>query len=429
MDTKELCHSNILWSLCIVGFATCALMGSTTAPPAPGNAALVYYQAFLLFSDASLDDVPPKTFRGVFREPNLPAEVREYVSRYDDAIDLIRTGSRVEHCDWGINGLLLSGVPSQLGHLSRYAAFLLCSSARILAADGDYAGALADCLVVRRLAAHLSDGTVILLMSGISLDGFALQCIQQILGVMPPDEEALITLREQINSVPVVSDRLWMRFDKGLERDFWRWRTLIFPRLREGLLRWASDRGESKRGSALSDDDLLQVLQEPFAASLRSIHDALAKGMPYEETHATLERLAGQLRETALADRAGFHYLYSSLSLEGAPHLYNLQLAHRSNLNAILTAIEIYRASATSGHLPQELPDGLPGDPYSGKPFGYERTAEGFVLRGRVEPTDQTEPWKYEFKVVGNTGDAVVGYKCSPGREERGQALQKAIRS
>lgn len=419
MDSLMRIMSTITLALCVVaGYGPRAAMASVAAPPSPDNAALVYYQAFLLHPGATSSGIPASISHAVFRDLDLPQEVREYVRKHDGTIDLIRAASRIEHCDWGMDGLLKAQASSLVTAQSRYAVFLVCSSARVLAVDGDYRSALADALVARRVATHLVKGSSLFFAESISLDGWALQCIQCILGTMPPNEATLGVLEGEMLSSPPVSDELWSKFDKAFERNLWQWRTQPngFPRIRDQLLRWASSKVTSGNDPAMSDEDLLEMVQKPFVASWHSVRHTLASDMPYEETYARLEQLANELREKCLAEPSGFRYLYPSVNLEGVPHLYNIKLAHRSHVNAIVAAIEIYRAYATTGQLVQELWDSLPRDPYSGKAFIYEQTTNGFVLRCRIKPTDQTEAWKYEFHVSEDV-PVVVG-------EERGQALK-----
>ena len=54
---------------------------------------------------------------------------------------------------------------------------------------------------------------------------------------------------------------------------------------------------------------------------------------------------------------------------------------------------------AETGQLPKTLPIHVPTDPYSSKNFEYEITEEGFVLRCRVKPVNESEVKQYEFKV------------------------------
>ena len=75
-----------------------------------------------------------------------------------------------------------------------------------------------------------------------------------------------------------------------------------------------------------------------------------------------------------------------------------------ARVHAAQAAIAIYHVKATTGQLPQTLPEGLPKDPYSGKDFEYQVTAKGFILRCRAKFTidgrENEEPKQFEFPVA-----------------------------
>lgn len=388
------------WLAFLAVLIACLVVAASPEPSDVGNAALLYYQAFILCPDASVSDIPTEILRSVLEEPNVPEEVGEYVRKYRYVIEMTTLASRVRQCDWGADGFVKAPVGAVLARRSRYAAFLVCCDARILALEGDYLGALESCLVVRRLAEDLSNATVILPTDPISVDAYALECIQQILGLMPADERMLTFLQEQLVSIPLVSDVLWRNVDRGFERHLQCLRVQADRSSQAGQQLSQDDSGNRDWTDKLprGDSDLPLAMKEPFAAFLRSVRDTLAKNLPYEQAYTTIEKLANEFRRDALAKPTIIPTLY--MPPDRVPALYNLQLSHRSHFNAILAAIEIYRANARTGQLPQHLGDGILGDPYSGEGFEYERTAEGFVLRGRVIPTDRSTPWEYHFQVL-----------------------------
>ena len=59
-----------------------------------------------------------------------------------------------------------------------------------------------------------------------------------------------------------------------------------------------------------------------------------------------------------------------------------------------------YNVTLVGRRLPDSLPAGAPLDLFSGRPFEYEKTQEGFILRCRVkEDATKTEANQYEFKI------------------------------
>ena len=60
--------------------------------------------------------------------------------------------------------------------------------------------------------------------------------------------------------------------------------------------------------------------------------------------------------------------------------LFESQLKHTAKLNSIKAAVELYLIMARTGQLPDDLPDYVAKDPYTGRDFLYEITDDGFVL-------------------------------------------------
>ena len=67
-----------------------------------------------------------------------------------------------------------------------------------------------------------------------------------------------------------------------------------------------------------------------------------------------------------------------------------------------MTAIEIHFVKAKTGRLPETLPAGSRQNPYNGRPFEYQVTDTGFLLRC---PDTPPELWRrdgqrvFEFRV------------------------------
>jgi len=80
--------------------------------------------------------------------------------------------------------------------------------------------------------------------------------------------------------------------------------------------------------------------------------------------------------------------------------VYRIGARGKVRSNAVRAAVEVYIAQAKTGKLPDALPKDLPGDMFSGKPFMYEKTAEGFLLRCRAKDLSKDMIHEYEFKVA-----------------------------
>lgn len=372
--------------ICIV---VCMLLPSTMAmlsEAEPDNAALLYYQAFLLCP--SNDDVPQEA-AGVFRNESGgdAGAYRKFARDYQHVIQLVEAASNMPYCNWAIPYSQWAKVRPKLVEVVRPLTFLIGANVRVLAADGDYRAALSQSLMLRRLAWHIADdhcefdqftlGTV---------ESRALQCIWFVLDVMRPDEKTLRWLTEQLAAGPQLSDVLSVRTKRDFEQLM---RAIkedgkVTSDLREKLAERASDEAQRKEAMALTDDELLRHIRDPYAEFLDSVLEVMGSEISYEAKYARLENLAKEYRRQAETNPAIILPLQMRAAAISELHFCS-QTAHAALLNASKAAVEIYLLQATTGRLPETLPDGLPKDPFSGKNFEYRVTEKGFVLRWRVK--------------------------------------------
>ncbi len=263
-----------LW--CVV--ALCAIASSGASLPSdPSNAALLYYQAFLLrpepneaeqelIYDAATEtmydylngltidfdpDVEPRlrelearhrarlarpgkmTLSGYRERSELNAlrdrherqeklrgvdpnnAIRDYVRRCRAAISLAQAASGLSECDWGIQHSKGIAFPLSQLKATRSFARVLHADALIRLADGDSRSAIERCLMTRRLAHHMGDEKYPLFFASKALDGRALSSIQFILGHMGPDAEILEWLKDELDgeAVPAASLAQMLRMD------------------------------------------------------------------------------------------------------------------------------------------------------------------------------------------------------------------------
>lgn len=365
-------------------------------PPDPDNAALLYYQSFLLCPkpDAYTRESIYKALRGT--EPD--EKVRKYLNLQScrETIKLIEAATQIPVCNWGIPYSQGLGVrlpqAVQLNSLSQ----LLSVDARTLATDGHYRAALGRCLTIRRLASHVSDDTVLLYAISLRIDGTAQHCIQVILGFMPPDAEILTWLQGQLDTMKVsLANSLKIDFELALQTMCTSPR--ILASVKDELTDKTKDRSDKKKVQSLTDEEIVARAREPYANFLNSALRAINSEMPYEEKYSELQRLTDNLEEEFGSDPAASQII-SACSGQVAK-LYGLYIRHTADINALRAAIEIYLAIAKTGQLPETLPDYMPKEPYSGEDYEYETTKEGFVLRCRVKPIDERELRQYEFKI------------------------------
>jgi hypothetical protein len=407
MSSTNKSNSLVAWCICATGLVCTLLPTINAAQTSSDNAALLYYQAFLLCPSPynplapAPDSIPPEAFGIVFHDAGSLDEVTHYVKDYQDAIRLAEAASKISECNWAIP--LSSQGPKvriELERRQRSLTFLIGAHARSLGANGDYAGAFAQCSTMRRFARHLFDDPGVSYPTPVAVEAVALSCTRFILDKMPPDEGTLRLLRDQLVAEPsgAESPSLSIQIKRDFERLMWAIGTEGIPSwIREKIAEKAASDKLIEAGSSLTDEQLLKLIREPYSGFVDSILEALASDMPYEQTYARVERLANELIQKAKDNPAII--LHVEHQAEIMARLYSIQVRYRAHVNAVRAAVEIYLAIARTGQLPKVLPNGLPKDPYSAQDFEYEKTEEGFVLRCRAKAVGEPEAQQYEFKV------------------------------
>jgi hypothetical protein len=371
---------------------------ASALPPDPDNAALLYYQAFLLRpqpEDATEAQVS-KVLRGAEPDDN----VRQYVRFCRETIELAEAAGQMPKCDWGMRYSQGFRVPSPppLQHASALTSLLEVSAA-VLATDGHYRAALARCLTIRRFARHIGDDRLPLHGASVSFDGSSLRAIRHVLGRMPPDADTLAWLESQLAAVQGSAESPARALEMDLELGLQTMRAdpNIVAAVRDQLVERAKDNSAKDAIRSLTDEKVVARARDPYAEFLGSALRAMDSNMLYEKKYAEIQRLIKDLKEKFGNDPAARQVITGSADL--LVGFYSLQVRHRASSNALKAAIEIYLAMAKTGRLPSTLPDYLPKDPYSGQDFEYQTTAESFVLRCRVKAIDDNKVWQYEFKV------------------------------
>lgn len=169
------------------------------ALPSPDNAALLYYQAFLLRPQA--DEGTSDMIHAVLRGAEPDYKIRAYLGHCRETIRLAEMAGQMPQCTWGLSHpdggdastLVIAGV--------RQLAFVLAVDARTLAFDGNDRAALARCLAIRQLARHIGDDTLMMFLVSFATDTFAHGTMQDVLSIQPAQTETLQWLRGQLAAV------------------------------------------------------------------------------------------------------------------------------------------------------------------------------------------------------------------------------------
>ena len=408
--------SLVLWAL--------EAQAAAALPPNPNNAALLYYQAFLLCPkpDAYTRESIYKALRGT--EPD--EKVRKYLNLQScrKTIKLIEAAAQIPVCNWGIP--YSQGLGVRLPQLVEIRDFVLIlrADALLLAADEDYRAAFERCLMIRRFARHVGDDAILLYSSSITVDRNALSCIQHLLGYMKPDIETLTWLKNRLSveSGASTSPARVSKLDFELAVQSLRMNADILENTRQAMLmkeqikaltreRLAQNTGNAKEVQSLTDEELISLARKPYDDFLNSALQVMDSGMPYEKKYAEIKRLTDELEKEFGGDTAATIMMLAhpekmlTLSIvmacaDQVLKLYNVHVRHTTHLNALKAAIEIYLVRAKTGKLPDKLPDYLPKDLYAGRDFGYEITDEGFALRCQGEEFQKGRMRRMlEFKV------------------------------
>ncbi len=370
-----------------------------SVPPNQDNAALLYYQAFLLRPE------PPEAIKYEMHSISEPTrQIRTYLGHCLPMIQAAEIASRIPQCTWGIGYRsgprfdwkdLFSEVTNLEG--------ILVLDARILAANGHYRAALEHCLTLRRLARHLSDSNVSGIMSfSWSVDKVALRTAKHILGVMPPNADILSWFRGQLALIQGVPLSLPKTLQANFKSYLYHMRThpdFLLAMLRDMLVERAEDEQDKENARKLTEEQILSLASEGYLRFFNSVFRIVDSEMTYEQKCAQMQRLVDDLEEGDSSDQIVKCLMPLSGSNPLAKGNYPFQIGHLAHINGIKVALEVYLNVAKTGQLPKTLPVGLPKDPFTGRDFVYEITDEGFALRCQGEDFQGRGKQVLEFKV------------------------------
>jgi hypothetical protein len=404
----------------IVTFVLCSIdVQSIALPTDPSNAALLYYQAFMLRPEPNF-----LLIDNVLRGANPNEDVRKYLNlpRCQKTIGLARIATQLPTCNWGLLYSRGYGLSTQTIVQLRRLCNLLEVYSRTLAADGEYREALSMCIGIRRLAAHIGEDTILMFSESQAANRRSLTCIQHILESMPSDFETLMWLKDQLESVqgttwkPAQTLNEW----RDMELQYLRSRPKGRPFIRNLFLEQIKDESEKKELMTLTDEKLLVMFlreerifpgkynisvppkllaraQQEFDKLLESALKIIESDMTYGEKQKDLLKLTGP-HELEYQANSGNPIILLENCIRIEPY-YKLMVGNVAHFNGLMSAIEIYLVKAKTGQLPEKLPDGLPKDPYSGENFKYKKTKEGFLLQCKGEDFYQRWKGRLKFKV------------------------------
>ena len=359
-------------------------------PPKQGNAALLYYQAFLLRPE------PPEAIKYKIHSVTEPTkQFRTYLGHCLPMIEIIEIASRMP-CIWGVwpeRRLSMVALRKEVGPIQD----ILLLDARTLAADGHYRVALERCLTVRRIARHLSEDPELYIYST-GFDMLPLNVVGDVLGVMPPDADILTWFRGQFAVVPgprlSYAETLQGRVKRFLNHMRTTPKSLRYNK--NLAIREAEGEQAKENVRNLTDEQFLARAGKGLARFTDSMFRVLDSEMTYEQK---LVQMHGLFNEKMKGDNTDPVVKSVITMVEGIDRGYSSLVEHTAYVNGTKAAVEVYLVLAKTGHLPEKLPEHLPKDPFTGKDFVYEITDEGFALRCQGETFQGLGKRRLEFKV------------------------------
>jgi len=364
---------------------------STFAYP-PDNAAVLYYKAFMLYEPPEFGPMLWDYWKGNIESNE---KIEEFLKKNRRVIDIVLDATRIDHCDWGLDYSQGMEVLLPPHNKARKVFALLAAEARMQADRGDYKKALSRCISIYRMARHLNERPIICYLVGTAINSATHKYITtQFLSEMPQDTETLTWLRDEL-----------AEFDK---RPF-----SIEPVLRwkreAGIISMSPERISDVVHSGLDDGPTKKKALERIRTADRQFFAKniaywsnfmdrvqTAFGLPYAEAYPTLKQLdKGPSEDFEKNPDATLTVCLAPMFLR----IYVLSVRLEAQSNAIRTAVEVYLTKARTGQLPGSLPDNLRVEPFSGKPFEYTQTADGFTLRCQGKDFDKNQAYEYEFKL------------------------------
>ncbi len=385
--TTQRSHLAVL--LFVLTLAACA---SPAVAYPPDNAAVLYYQAFMLFQDdheiASMRD---DYWHG---QIELNETLEAYFAKNRRIIDMVLDATRIDRCDWGLDYSQGTEVLLPPHNQARNIFFLIAAEATMQFDRGHTRTALERCVAMYRMARHLNERPLICYLVGIAINAATHGRVTRFLSLMPPETETLTWLQAQL----VELDKKPFAIEPVLQ-----WKR------EAAIVSMSPDKIDNAVQTGLDDCDLKTKILErvrtadaPFYT--RNIaywndfmdHVEAAFAMPYPQAYAELQKLDKKPCEEFDANPdATLTACFSPEFLR----IYALSARLDAHSKALRTAVAVYLSRARTGQLPESLPEGLPHDPFSGGPFQYEKTADGFVLRCQGKALDKNEPYTFEYGV------------------------------
>ena len=358
----------------------------------PDNAAVLYYQAFMLYE---ADDAIKSTLDDYWHgDIELNETLEAYFAENRRIIDMVLDATRIDRCDWGLDYSQGTKVLLPPHHQARNIFFLIAGDATMQFDRGHPRTALQRCVAMYRMARHLNERPLICYLVGVAINAATHRRVTRFLSLLPPDVDTLTWFQAEL-----------IELDK---QPFSIEPALVWKR-EAAIISMAPNRISDAVQTGLDDGDVKTKILERirtadpqfYAGNVAYWNDFMdrveaAFAMPYPQAYAELQRLDKKPCAELDADPN------ATLTVCFAPDflkIHALAVRLEAHSDALWTAVTVYLNKARTGQLPETLPEGVPHDPFSGEPFQYERTADGFILRCRGMALDKNKAYEFDYKV------------------------------
>jgi hypothetical protein len=369
------------------------MTASAFAEYPPDNAAVLYYKAFMLYKpDDTMGDMLSDYAMG---KTTSNEKLTEFLnkSKTQRIIGAVTDASQIQNCDWGLN--LDEGFEMEMPFLGslRKLTYLILADAKLLAEQGDYKAAFSQCVAVKKMAVHAGDDTLISFLVSVAINALANGAVQDILS-SDIDIPTLNQLKDQIQSIqtiqPQAKDALANDLSIALN-----WKEQA---IKEIPVESFSDdpKDQQKFREIVNNDELLTKNFEYFKQYMNLVVQAFS--LPYPKGYEKLKEIRDIPVEDAKSNPEAY---FTAVFFPAVSKVYILDLRARANEYALNCAVDIFIENAKYKKLPDSLPANSPVNPFSGKPFVYEKTNKGFTLKCDENSVPQEEKKymdKYEFE-------------------------------
>ncbi len=399
MNNKNVITSNIIIIYLLSFFVT----GNSFGQEKSNNAAILYYQAFLLCPDR--DSFSDEFIKFGYGSIDTTPELLQFnIVTNKNLIQLFSRGTDIQQCEWLIqNQDIGNEIIPQIKKRIQALIPLIGADTRCCAINGDYIAAFDKCDTLLRFTKHIEllDRDYFLITEVINRTAF--NCIGKILDIMPPNENNLTyvknILTEEGNDIPQLFERIMYEqleslMEKVSDID-------IKESIEEQPIKDTNYESYKKELLSMKNKDIVKLIHQELENYLNSIFETISKDNSYNQTYTKIQDIEKEYKKRLENNPAITRGIKPAIEgfTQTISTLYTHNIRYISQFYSLKNAVDIYLIKARIGQLPKELPKGLAKDPYSGHDFEYILTSDGFKLCCKEKDINTKKYFEFEFKV------------------------------